>query len=200
MYHVTHLNNLESILSAGSVLSDAAGASPSVDISTDRAREARRMITVDDDGSAVADFVPFFLSPASSAWGSVRSGSSDPRLSVSASPTEFVVLVTSVKAVTDARTGADVVIADRDAAHPLTHFATATDASNRMLRKLNAEAEQLAIADAEVLVRESVPFEVFSVITVANDRARNAVKELLRGSSFAPRVAIHPPWFSSEVE
>ena len=200
VYHVTHLDNLAAILERGAVLSDSAGAAPAVDISTEHARVTRRMITVDDDGDAVADFVPLFLSPQSTAWASVRSGATDPRLKVAATATEFVVLVASVKSVSEAATESKVVIADRDAAHPLARFATAHDASNRMLRKLNSEVDQSGIVEAEVLVLEAVPFEAFSVITVANDRARNAVKELLRGSSFSPRVAIHPPWFAAETE
>ena len=200
VYHVTHIDNLAEILAGGVIKSDKFGAEPTIDISSQHAREARRTITVDDEGNAVADYVPFFLSPTSTAWGSLRTGAVDPRLESDAPANDFVLLVTSVGAVSDVRSGESVlVIADRDAAHPLSRFATARDAGDRMLRRLNADLDTASILEAEFLVKDSVPFEVVTVITVANDRARNAVKELLRGSAFNTRVAIHPPWFSAEV-
>ena len=200
VYHVTHLDNLAGILADGLLKADTAGAGPAVDISSPHAREARRTITVDDEGNAVADYVPFFLSPTSTAWGSVRTASVDPRLVTDAPATDFVLLVSSVKAVAEARAGeSQLVVSDRDATHPLARFATAPDAGDRMLRRLNADLDSPSILEAEFLVKESVPFELVTVITVANDRARNTVKELLRGSAYNTRVAIHPPWFSGEV-
>ena len=200
VYHLTHIDNLASIIAAQSILSDAAGATPSLDISSPHAREARRMITVDDEGHTVADYVPFFLSPTSAAWGSIRTGTADPRLNGTPNPTEFVLLVTSLGAVGAAKPEtSELVVSDRDATHPLARFATTRDAAERFFRSLNADLDSSQLLEAELLVAESVPLELVSVITVANDRSRNRVKELLKGSGFSARVAIHPPWFSAEV-
>ena len=200
VYHLTHIDNLASILEAKAILSDAAGATPTLDISSPHAREARRMITVDDEGHAVADYVPFFLSPTSAAWGSIRTATIDPRLNGTPNPTEFVLLVTSLGAVGEAKPGpSEFVVSDRDATHPLARFATTRDGADRFLRTLNADLDSSQLLEAELLVAESVPLELISVITVANDRSRNRVKDLMRGSGFSARVAIHPPWFSPEV-
>jgi hypothetical protein len=201
VYHLTHIDNLASILADGVISADAAGAAPSVDISSPHAREARRTITVDDEGNAVANYVPFFLSPTSAVWGSIRTATADPRLATAPAPTEFVLLVTSLRAVADVRSGESaLVLSDRDATHPLARFATTRDAGDRMLRKLNNDLDSTQLLEAEFLVHNDVPFELVTVITVGNDRARNAVKELLRGTAFKTRVAIHPPWFSPDAD
>jgi len=200
VYHLTHIDNLAGILAAQAIRSDAEGASPSVDISSPHAREARRMITVDDEGHTVADYVPFFLSPTSAAWGSIRTGTIDPRLNGTPNPTEFVLLVTSLGAVGAEKSApSELVVADRDATHPLARFATTRDSAERFFRTLNADLDSSQLLEAELLVANSVPFGLVSVVTVANDRSRNRVKELLRGTGFSTRVAIHPPWFSAEV-
>ena len=200
VYHLTHIDNLAAILTSKAILSDGAGAKPALDISSPHAREARRMITVDDEGHAVADYVPFFLSPTSAAWGSIRTATIDPRLNGTPNPTEFVLLVTSLGEVGKAKPGpSEFVVSDRDATHPLARFATTRDGADRFLRTLNADLDSSQLLEAELLVADSLPFDLISVVTVANDRARNRVKELMRGTGFSARVAIHPPWFSPEV-
>lgn len=113
VYHVTHVDNLPGILSAGCLLADtaaepadtaadsagasladtaaepadtavdSAGASPAVDIAFPRAREARRQLVLEPN--RVSDYVPFFLSPDASIWDRLRSGEPDPRLADDAS-------------------------------------------------------------------------------------------------------------------
>lgn len=195
IFHVTHINNLAAIVEAGALLADA---TPTVDISSPESRESRRTIVVSDEGDTVASYVPFFLSPESSLWESIRTRAADPRLALDSHSvaTDFVVLVTSFSAVGELPT----VVADGDAAHALTRYATTTDAEERMLRRLRAENESARLLAAELLVKDSVPLEVVSLITVANDRTRDAVKAILKSSPHSPRVAIHPPWFQGAVE
>jgi hypothetical protein len=208
LYHVTHVSNLPHILSSGRLLADANEAwekRPVVDISSSETRESRRTIVVSDDqGASVASYVPFFLSPASSVWMSVRENVADPRLSAAireSLPSDYVILVSSVKAVLDAHEAeeaerdAAVVVTDGDAAHTLTRFATTREAADRVLRKLRADEESVQILAAEYLVRDEVPFELVSLIGVANDKARDAVKAIVKASDFGTRVAVYPPWF-----
>ncbi|MBB5843074.1 hypothetical protein HD599_001397 [Conyzicola lurida] len=208
IYHVTHVSNLADILSSGRLLADASDAwekRPTVDISSDETRESRRTIVVSDENDAsVASYVPFFLSPTSSVWVSVRERVADPRLSAAtreAVASDYVILVSSVKSVVDAHDAeeaereAAVVVTDGDAAHTLTRFATTREAGDRVLRKLRADEESVQILAAEYLVKDEFPFELVSLIGVANDKARDAVKAIVKGSGFSTRVAVYPPWF-----
>lgn len=208
IYHVTHVDNLAAILSAGRLLADANDSwesRPAVDISSAETRESRRTIVVSDENDAsVASYVPFFLSPSSSVWVSVRERVADPRLSDAIRetiPSDYVILVSSVKSVVDAHAADDderpgaIVVTDGDAAHTLTRFATTREAGDRVLRKLRADEDSPQILAAEYLVKDEFPVELVSLIGVANDRARDAVKAIVKASSFSTRVAVYPPWF-----
>lgn len=182
VYHVTHISNLESILQAGAVL---AGATPTVDVSSELTRELRRTAEV-TGGATVDQYVPFYLAPEASAWADLRGGAVDPRWSAagaSATPTDFVFLVTTVRAL-----GPDLVITDGDAAGSVTQFATGSEEAERMLRRLHGTEELLA---AEALVKNSFPFEAVQLIGVANDRVRDRVRD----HGMPTRVAVYPPWF-----
>ena len=190
IYHITHISNLPGILAARALVADA---SPEIDISSDAVRESRRTIAVSDEGETVASYVPFFLSAESDVWDAVRFGTPDPRLDVDGElvASDFVMLVSSVATVADQ----SVVVADGDAAHPLTRFETTPDAADRALRKLRAEGETGRLRSAELLVRDEVPFELITLVTVANDKAKAAVRALIDPAGFRTRIAIHPPWF-----
>jgi hypothetical protein len=195
IYHVTHIRNLPAILESGALTADA---SAEVDISSAAARETRRTIAVSDEGETVASYVPFFLSPESDVWDAIRFGANDPRLSLDDGlvPSDFVMLISSVSTIA----GTSVVIADGDAAHPLTRFETTPDASDRSLRKLRADGETGRIRSAELLVRDSLPFDLITLITVANDKSKAAVRELVEPAGFRTRIAIHPPWFARTTD
>ncbi len=208
IYHVTHIRNLSDILTTGSLLADASdawGTRPTVDISSVRNREARRIAPVAGEGGrSVASFVPFFLSPNASVWESIRSRADDPRLALGAhgsAASDFVILVSTVKKVIDAHAGdkelrpASAVVADGDAAAEPTRFGAAPEASERMLRKLRADQDSEAILEAEFLVREAFPFELVTLVGVANDRVRDSVKDILKSSAYLSKVAVYPPWF-----
>ncbi|MET0990043.1 MAG: DarT ssDNA thymidine ADP-ribosyltransferase family protein [Glaciihabitans sp.] len=208
IYHLTHVKNLADILSAGRLLADGNSewdARPTVDISSADNRAARRNALLAAGGSSsVANYVPFALTPKSSIWEGVLGGEADDRLASSVldiAPADFVMLVTTVKAVfeaTDARDGSNAVavaVTDGDAANPLTRFGSTRDAAERQIRKLRADQLSEVILDAELLVADEFPVERVTLIGVANDRARDVVKSILQDFSFRPKVAVYPPWF-----
>lgn len=181
VYHVTHIDNLESILDADQI---TAGAAPTVDLSTALTRELRLTAEVAPDRS-VADHVPFYLAPSAQRWEELRTGAEDetrwsPAARAAAS-VDFVVLVTTVSAL-----GPDAVVADGDAAASRTRFASGEDIT-RALTKLH-DTETFDVA--EVLAPESVPFGVIQLIGVANDRVRDRIRE-----QTTTKVAVYPPWF-----
>lgn len=205
IYHVTHLRNLESILSSGCLLADAGEPGPEVDISSAGNREERRAAVVGAESAAagsvavnvvaetVADFVPFFVTPDSAVWQGMRASAPDPRLSPEVrqlAPAEFVVLVSTV-----GKAGREnSVVAVGDAADSGTRFATTPEQSARELGRMRSDED--AMARAEFLVRESLPFESVTLIGVANDKARNEVRAILAESDYNTKVSIYPPWFA----
>ncbi len=205
IYHVTHISNLSQVLNSGCLLADASEAwveRPSVDISSEATRQARREALVAGEGSSsAANYVPFFLSPDSGVWDSIRSQDSDPRLSKAAQRADaydFVVLVSTVGKARDhaGDEGAGrIAVADGDAAAAATRFASTSEASERMLQRLRADQDSSAILEAEFLVSDEFPFELVTLIGVANDKVREAVKRILASSDFRPKVAVYPPWF-----
>jgi hypothetical protein len=180
-------------------------ARPAIDISSPDTREARRITAIPgtdtDTDTFVADYVPFFLSPNANLWEGMRARTPDPRLTTAARSiraAEFVILVTTIKQIT-ASVMRYPVVSDGDAADARSRFATTQDDAERVLRRTLVSDDGTALR-AEMLVFDSVPFEVITLIGVANDKARSAVRSLLSGSGFQPRVAVHPPWFALPSE
>jgi hypothetical protein len=202
IYHLTHIRNLAGMLSSGAILADGNetfSGRPEVDLSSPETRESRRATAVSGLGSAnVAEFVPFFLVPNSTMWEDIRSGSVDARLSPEARgavAADFVLLVSTVKHATEHTDDGAIVVTDGDAAHVLTRFAASTESSERMLRRLRADDNAETIVEAELLVKDSLPFELVTLVGVANDRAHLFPRAILKSSEYSPKVSVYPPWF-----
>ncbi|MEO7123710.1 MAG: DarT ssDNA thymidine ADP-ribosyltransferase family protein [Lacisediminihabitans sp.] len=200
LHHLTHIDNLTGILVDGVLHADAAQSwtgRPDIDISSSDTREARRTTSIAGTETTVANYVPFFLSPDANLWEGMRMGTPDPRLTRIARSTpasEFIMLVTTIKQVT--AIGAHYpLVTDGDAADPRTRFATTQEDAERALRRMLA-SDDGAVLRAEMLVPDPVPFDIITLIGVANDKVRAATRSLLAGSGYQPRVAVHPPWFA----
>jgi hypothetical protein len=199
IYHVTHVENLASILGEGAILADTAGAKPVVDVSAPHAREFRRAASIDGTDAVVADYVPFLLSTDAHVWNAVRTGTPDPRLAAEAverQPSDHVLLVSSVAGAVGARieTVGSVAVTDADAASGGTAEA-AWPAVLRMLHRLHREDDGSRLLSAEFLVRECLPLERVLLIAVGNDPVRDRVRAALDAVGLRTRVAVYPPWF-----
>ncbi|TQO18672.1 uncharacterized protein DUF4433 [Rhodoglobus vestalii] len=189
VYHVTHISNLENILRTGQLVAAAQIETPILDVSSPLTRELRGTASL-STGEAVDRYVPFSLVPESNAWRELRDGAVTPRWSDAArtaSATDFVFLVTTIRALGD-----NAVLADGDAAASLTRFAEDDDTKTRMLGNLRADE---LTDDAEVLIHGSFAFDEVQLVGVASDRSRDRVKRLLDAASFPTKVAVYPPWF-----
>jgi len=202
IYHLTHVRNLADMLTTGAILADVSESwttRPAVDISSAETRESRRATAVSGLGSAnVSEFVPFFLVPNATIWEDIRSDSPDPRLSSDARgaiAADFVLLVSTLKHAAEHTADGEIVVSDGDAAHVLTRFGASTEASERMLRRLRSDDNAETIVEAELLVKDRFPFELVTLVGVANDRARDEVRGILKSSEYSPKVAVYPPWF-----
>ena len=208
IYHLTHINNLAGILASGGLLADVSeawAARPAVDISSAANREKRRATGIAGvEESTVAHFVPFFLSPNATIWDSILTGTEDPRLSrdaLFAENFDFVILVSTVKKALEAQAGAAeptlgmIAVTDGDAAGTLTRFGATPETSDRVLRRLRAQKDDSALLEAELLVEDAFPFELVTIVAVANDKVRDVVRGILASSGHRPKVAVYPPWF-----
>lgn len=188
VYHVTHIRTLESIAHDGALV---AGAEPVLDVSSATTRELRASATV-PDGRSVTDFVSFSLSQDATRWQELRSGAVGTHWSDGAratKPTDFVILAVPVDAL-----GSDVVFVDSDAAATVARFSAGLEEGTHALRRLHASDPDFR--DAELLVAESVDIEHVAIVTVANDKVRDRVRELFAGAGQkAPRIAVYPPSF-----
>lgn len=189
IFHLTHVKNLEGILTEGKIRSDGVGSSPQIDISSADNREVRRDVST---GSiTVAGYVPFFLTPDAHFWEDMRSGIANYRLSEDAHlipAFEFVILVSSVGAA-----GPGALLSDGDAADPATRFSSPEGIGGRMARRLDDEED--ALRSAEFLVPDSFPFSEVTLIGVANDKVRARVRDVIGAHGFAQKVSVYPPWF-----
>ena len=193
VFHVTHVQTLESIALEGALVADA---KPDVDVSSATARELRSSATV-PDGRSVAGFVSFFLAQDASRWQELRDGAEGAHWSDAAraaKATEFVILAVPVDAL-----GPDVVFADGDAAGSVTRFSEGVEAGTQALRRLhNTDPD---FRDAELLAPEAVPLEQVAIITVANEKVRDKVRGVYDNAGLtAPRIAVYPPAFQPTAE
>lgn len=193
--HVTHRENLDSILAGGALSADLAGASPVVDIASAAAREFRRTSAIGD--GVLADYVPFLLSVEAQFWVALRRGAQDPRLSsaaLAAAPADFVLLLSDVATI--APVGTSVVAAtDTDPARGGARRADGWTAVERMLQQLASEDGGAGLEAAELLVHGAVRIDQISMIAVANEPVRDAVRAELTRAGVRARVAVYPPWF-----
>ena len=194
IYHVTHVTNLAGMRERRAIVTDAV---PALDISPAQLRSERAEISVPGIPDAtIAGFVPFFLSPDSALWQSLKAGLDHPRLSANArraDPLEFVFLVTTVRHVVSSERA--FLIADRNVEATSARFATTRIDAEHMLHRLRSDSDGSQLIDAELLVEASVPLESITLIGVANDRVRQTVRDLLAGSDFTPKISVYPPWF-----
>lgn len=198
VFHVTSIRNLPGILRDGALLPTA---EPVLGLSPVVQREERSDVLVDGTRSTTLErYIPFFLSPDATLWHSVRAGARHPRVSseaLASGSAEFVILVSTIRALRDAST--DAVLADGDPASDRSRLATTSDEIDRMIGRLRAQ-ESDGLLDAELLVADAVPLDVFSLVGVQNDKVRANVRELLAGSGFAPKISVYPPWFQPVSE
>lgn len=204
LFHVTHVRNLPSIIAGGSILcddllhDDDRAETAEVLLSSDENRAARRRITIED--TTVSAYVPFFLSPDASVWGSIRSREPNVRLNpdlVRSSPNDYVMLVATVASIRALDT-TDLVIADGDAAAGLTRFASEPDQAERMLSRFALDDSGELKLVAEALVRGEVPVSALSIIGVASIKQRERVKQQLADAGLNTKVAAHQPWFAPQ--
>lgn len=189
LYHWTPLTNLESILLDGELRSIASGLAPDVDVAAPLARQLRAHRDV-GDGRHVDEFVPFAASPDAERWAELRTGADEPHWSAAArslGAADYALLVAVGRDL-----GPDLVVADGDAAAPVTRFSVG-DPARGVAAAARTDPDLVSV---EVLAPGSVPLRIVNLIAVANEPARARVRRMFADvDGTPPKVVVHPPWF-----
>ncbi|MBN9607191.1 MAG: hypothetical protein J0G30_11335 [Actinomycetales bacterium] len=191
VFHITHERNLEQMLLDGAIVP---GATPDLDVSSATTRELRASADA-PDGAPVAAHAAYYLSADASRWVELRSGAAGSHWSDAArraSASEFVVLSLPATAL-----GAEVILADGDAAGVATRFAQGPDAATAALRRIHASDPDFL--EVEALTLEPVPLGAVVLLAVANEPARERVRAAYAAlDRTPPKIGVHPPWFAGE--
>jgi hypothetical protein len=205
VYHITHVDNLPSILSDGALLSDALmkgrAASPAT-IGMTGIKERRFTLPVDcHPGTMVAEYVPFYFCPRSVML-YVISCRNHPNLTYTKGQEPIVHLEADLKDV--------VEWADEDG----RRWAFSLSNAGAYYAQFRASLDELGEVDweavaatmwsapqikeskqAEFLVFERLPWELVSRIGVRSDAVAAQVATAIRRSAHRPPVVVLPDWY-----
>lgn len=196
IFHITHVENLASIIAHGCLWSDSQRIARNLDTtnigySHIKQRRLNRLVTA-GSGGKLGDYVPFNFCPRSVMLYVVSRGHVD----YSGGQNEIVHLVSSVNTATSL--GKPWAFTDRhaDLAYA-TYFASLGKLSevdwNVMPLTYWAGDDVKERRQAEFLVYESFPWAAVERIGVKNAVVAAKVQALLSGS--APTVAVQPDWY-----
>ncbi|MFN7018828.1 MAG: DUF4433 domain-containing protein [Fimbriimonadales bacterium] len=201
IYHMTHIGNLESIIKASRLYSDAAASAynpRSIAYLDLKKKRKEKTVPVPPNG-VVADYVPFYFAPRSPMLyaihkGCVRSGLSQ---------TEIVYLVTSVETI--ARAGKLFVFTDR---HPISSFPRFSNDLNLLNQFVDWNVmrseywhdtpqypNRQSRRQAEFLVHQAVEWSLIEQIGVYDQGRLQQVQQILQSASHRPLVSVQRDWY-----
>ncbi|MDM7461275.1 MAG: DUF4433 domain-containing protein [bacterium] len=200
IYHITHIGNLESIIKASRLYSDAAASAcnPRSIAYLDLKRKRKEKTVPVPPNGCVADYVPFYFAPRSPMLyaihkGCVRSGLSQ---------TEIIYLVTSVETIV--RAGKPFVFTD---CHPLSYcrFSNNLQDLNQFVDWQVMRSEywhdnpqhpnRKSRRQAEFLVHQAVEWSLIERIGVYDQGRLQQVQQILQSASHRPLVSVRRDWY-----
>jgi hypothetical protein len=202
VYHITHLNNLASIIECRGLWCDAERVRQglgheSIAHGHIKARRARRRVRT-DAGGTLADYVPFYFAPRSPMLFTINQGNVDPALR--GQQGLILHLVSTVERLVSA--GPPWCFTDRHADLDYARFLTDPAALSTAIRWdvmgddfWGRSQEQRELRQAEFLVRSHVAWEDILEIGVMNEATSVAVVELLEQHDDSTPVVVHRGWY-----
>lgn len=205
LYHITHVDNLTSILADGALCSDArriADGKLNTNIGmTDIKQRRLRLPVTCHDGDRVGQYVPFYFAPRSVMLYIAHRGN-HPEYTYREGQTPILHLEADLAAViawadandarwafTTSNAGAYYAVFHRDRAK-LEEIDWAAVASRDFRSPAVKEAKQ-----AEFLVRDMFPWTLVSAIGVINTQMQARVAAILQGAAHQPAVMVQPGWY-----
>jgi ssDNA thymidine ADP-ribosyltransferase, DarT len=206
IYHITHLDNLASIVGRGELLADAAiieqgGPAASIGMSAIKKRRIEELAVDCHPNTRVGDYVPFYFCPRSIMLYVIHCAN-HPDLTYKGGQEPIVHLEADLRSTirwadTDGRKWAFSL---SNAGSYYAQFRS----SIANLDEINWDA--IAATDfrpadvregkqAEFLVHERFPWRLVSRIGVRSMSVRVKVDAILKGADYAPKIEIKPDWY-----
>lgn len=205
IYHITHVDNLPTIIGAGGLVSDAAiiargGGEVSIGMADIKAYRLRKPVSC-HAGTCVGDYVPFYLCSRSIMLyviscrnnpGLAYSGGQEPIVHLEADMHNVVAWAEAHErrwAFSDmnARTGYAGFYCDLARLDEINWTAVRA--------RQWAAAEIKEAKQAEFLLHEEFPWPLVSRIGVMNEAMKTRVETVLKGYEYKPAVEVQRPWY-----
>lgn len=203
IYHITHIDNLESIIRYGGLHCDNGRNSRSlspVGIAHDDIKRRRQVKRVPvGPGGVVADYVPFYFCPRSPMLYSIASGYVS---GYTGGQAPIVHLVSSTTDVTSQ--GLGFTFTDGHATVGISKFFDQlADLSHldwnvigaTIWNDINTDMDRKRRKQAEFLVHRFAPWDLFTEIGVISDEMARAVTNVIQWASHRPQVMVHRNWY-----
>ncbi|MGH9535790.1 MAG: type II toxin-antitoxin system toxin DNA ADP-ribosyl transferase DarT [Terriglobales bacterium] len=206
LYHITHLENLPSIVADGMLVSDAAmiardGPARSIGMSEIKRRRVEELEVSCCPGTMVGDYVPFYFCPRSVML-YVISRANNPSLSYHGGQEPIVHLEADLHSVVEwaEREHRGWAFSLANAGARYTPFRNRVDELNQLdWNAITArdfkDSDVKESKQAEFLLHEYCPFDLIERIGVRGMAAYGRVNTALVPAAHGPSVAIMPEWY-----
>lgn len=206
IYHITHVENLPSIIAEGALLSDAqmvarGGPAASIGMGHIKRRRLEKLEVRCHPGTMVGEYVPFYFCPRSVMLYLLHRGD-NPELAHKGGQRPIVHLEADLGEVVEWADEAKCLWAFSltNAGAFYTHFYNRLDDLDQINWRAVAATDWRAPEikegkQAEFLVYDSFPWGLVNRIGVSSMEVRNRTVAALRGAKHQPRVEIQPTWY-----
>jgi len=205
VYHLTHIDNLVSIIQSGGCLSFNQMQNQEIDhidvaYETIQARRAQKSVPC-GPGGCLHDYVPFFFAPRPPMLYAIHGGSVE---GYEQGQTPLIHLVTTAQTVSNS--SSEWVFTDGHATMAFSGFFDDLNDLNEIdwevmeSRYWNdtptlPDRDRKRRRQAEFLIKDCCPWELFSEIGVINSRMGSRAENILENNRHQPIVQIHGNWY-----
>jgi hypothetical protein len=203
IYHITHIHNLESIISEGGLLAYnamRAAKTQYTNIAYENIQDRRATTYVPcGRGGVLHDYVPFYFAPRSPMLYTINKGNVE---NYTQGQTTVIHLVSSIENIESA--GLDFVFTDGHAVMTFTDFfddlnylgAIDWDVmESRYWSDTNEDNDRKRRRQAEFLVRNILPWQLITEIGVINNTIKSQAENILQNFTHKPSVIVHKNWY-----
>lgn len=203
VYHLTHVDNLTSIIQSGGCLSFNEKHNQGIghiDIAYETIQDRRaRTFVPCSPGGCLHDYVPFYFAPRPPMLYAINGGYVE---GYEEGQEPLVHLVTAAQDIENG--GCKWVFTDGHATMAFTEFFEDLDdldevdwdvMTSRYWNDTPTLPDRKRRRQAEFLIKDFCPWELFSEICVINARIESRVKRILEYSTHQPTVLIHRDWY-----
>lgn len=206
IYHITHVDNLPSIIADDALLSDAVmvargGPSAAIGMGHIKQRRLERLSVPCHPGTRVGEYVPFYFCPRSVMLYLLHRGDS-PELTHRAGQRPIVHLEADLEEVVDwaEQAGCRWAFSLSNAGAFYTHFRNRMDDLDQINWRAVAatdwrEREIKEGKQAEFLVYGAFPWGLVRRIGVSSMEVRNKTVAAIADAEHRPRVELQPSWY-----